>query len=74
MLTDYIGAALRHAEMQQLPDGRWYGRIPPLGDVWAFAATIDDCEAALRHAVEDWLIYRATAQMPIPPIDGICPD
>lgn len=73
MVSDYIRAALKHAVFEQLPDGHWYGRIPILDQVSATAQTIDSCEEALKHALEDWMVYRATAQLPIPPIDGIQP-
>jgi len=73
MVKDYIRAAMKHATFEQLPDGRWYGRIPSLGDVWATNQTIDGCEESLRRSLEGWLVYRVTAKLPVPTVDGIQP-
>lgn len=74
MRADYIRAAMKHAQIEQLPDGHWYGRIPLLGEIWVTAPTLDACEAALQQAVGDWLTHRTTAHLPIPLIDGLRPD
>ncbi len=70
MLTEYIAAAMRHAEYERLEDGTYFGRIPGLDGVWANADTLAACETELREVLEEWLVLRLSRQLPIPPMDG----
>jgi predicted RNase H-like HicB family nuclease len=71
MLTNYIQAAMAHAEYEKLPDNTWFGHIVGLDGVWANAATREDCRVELQSALEDWILFRLTNQFLIPTIDGI---
>ena len=44
MLTAYIAAAMRHAQIKQLTEsGQYYGEIPETPGVWATGGTEQAC-------------------------------
>ena len=72
MLTKYIEAAMRGARYEILKDdGRFYGEIPQCRGVYATAARLEECRAALAEAMEDWLLFRIHKHLPLPKIGGI---
>jgi predicted RNase H-like HicB family nuclease len=71
MLTDYIEAAMEHAEYEKLTDGSWYSEIPGLEGLWATGPTVEACRAELRSALEDWIVFGLLNGYAVPPIDGI---
>jgi predicted RNase H-like HicB family nuclease len=72
MLTDYIDAAMRHAQFKILPDdGNYFGEIPGLQGVWSYAPTEDECRDELREVLEDWIMVSLSLHIPIPVMDGI---
>jgi predicted RNase H-like HicB family nuclease len=72
MLTDYIDAAMRHAQFKILPDdGNYFGEIPGFQGVWAYAPTIEECREELREVLEEWIVYRLTERLRLPTVDGI---
>ena len=82
MLTDYIqvsesrfiGAAMRKAHYEILPDGEGYfGSIPDLQGVWANADTLETCREELREVLEEWILIGLKMGHFIPQIDGIEP-
>ena len=42
VLTEYLQAAMRHAEYERLDDGDWYAHIPGLAGLWASAKSVED--------------------------------
>jgi predicted RNase H-like HicB family nuclease len=71
VLTEYIRAAMSHAEFWPLEDGSIYGEIPGVQGVWANAPSREEAERELREVLEDWLILNLQDHLPIPEIDGI---
>jgi predicted RNase H-like HicB family nuclease len=72
MLTEYIDAAMRHAKYEIFSeDNSYYGEIEECNGVWANEATLEECRDDLRSALEDWLLFSISKQLPIPIIDGI---
>lgn len=72
MLTQYLREAMHAANYELLLNGEgFYGCIPGLDGVWANAATLEGCRERLQEALEDWLLFRLTRQMPVPPVNGI---
>ena len=71
MLTDYIEAALRHAQYEKLTNGTWYSEIPGLDGLWASGETVEECRTELRSALEDWILFGLLNGFPVPPVDGI---
>jgi len=71
-LTEYLQAAMRHAEYERLDDGDWYAHIPGLVGLWASAKTVEDTRNDLFSALEDWLYINAyIAQLKLPEFDGV---
>jgi len=52
---EYMQAAMKHAEYEQMEDGEWYVSIPGLKGLWATAATKEDAEKELSLALDGWL-------------------
>jgi len=72
MLTSYIRAAMRHAHYEIIEDALpFYGEIPACQGVWASGATLEQCREDLESALEDWLLFRLSRQLPVPVIDDI---
>ena len=72
MLSNYIHAAMRHAEYRFLNgDDVWYAEIPPLEGVWATAANRDEAEVELREALEGWIALGLRLGHPFPVIDSV---
>jgi predicted RNase H-like HicB family nuclease len=70
MLTEYIQAALRHAQFKQLEDGSYFGEIPELPGVWSNAPVLLDAMDELRSVLEEWIAFRLSRGKEIPAIDG----
>jgi predicted RNase H-like HicB family nuclease len=71
-LTEYLQAAMRHAEYERLDDGDWYAHIPGLAGLWASAKTVEDTRNDLCSALEDWLYVNAyIARLKLPEFDGV---
>ena len=71
MLIDYIQTAMRHAEFEQMEDGRYFGTIPPCKGVWADGDTVDSCRPILQEVLEDWILIRLRHGLDMPVVDGI---
>ena len=72
MLTKYIRAAMRKAryEMREAGAG-FYGAIPDCPGVWATGGTLEECREELESALEDWILFRISRQLPLPVIDSL---
>jgi predicted RNase H-like HicB family nuclease len=71
MLTDFISAAMSHAEYEDLGDEGWYGRIPGFEGLWASAPTPDEIRTELRSSLEDWILVGVRLGHTLPVVDGI---
>ena len=71
MLTEYICAALRHAEYEKIEDGSWFARIPGLQGVWGNGPTVEEARNDLQGALEGWILLGLRLGHPVPPVDGI---
>ena len=72
MLLEYVQAALGHAKYEILADdGTYYGEIPECKGVYANASTLEECRRELQEVLEEWILFRVSRQLPLPPIDGI---
>lgn len=72
MLTEYIAAAMRHAQYKILEDGSYYGEIwPDFPGVYANQQTLEATRDQLQEVLEDWLLLGLRLQHPLPVIDGL---
>ena len=71
MLTEYLAAAMRRAEYEQLRDDSWWGRIPGFKGLCAEGASQESCRAELASALEDWALFSLRRQRPVPSVDGL---
>lgn len=63
---------LARARYELLENGEgFYGSIPGFEGVWANAQTLEACREELQSALDDWLEFSLSRQLPIPCIDGI---
>lgn len=71
MLTDYIRAAMKHAEYEILKDGTFYGTIPGFEGVFANQANLEECRNELQSVLEDWILLGLQFGDPMPVVDGL---
>lgn len=71
MLTEYIQAAMRHAQFETMEDGRIFGTVPPCPGCWADGDTVELCRSELFDALESWIIVGLRHNDPFEVIDGI---
>ncbi len=72
MLTTCIQLAMRKAHYELRDDGAgFYGEIPECPGVWATAGTLEECREELESALEDWILFRVSRQLPLPVIDNV---
>lgn len=71
MLSEYIAAAMRHALVERLADGSYFGRITGFDGVWASAAAAEECRTELREVLEDWLVVGLRLGHELPVVDGL---
>jgi len=72
MLSNYIHSSMRNAKYEILSDeGMYYGEIPEMQGVYANAKTLEDCREELESALEDWILFRISKNLPLPIVDGI---
>ena len=71
MLTRYIKAALRHAQFEQMEDGRWFAAIPPCPGLWADGDTQEKSREELDGVLEDWILIKVRLGQTLPVIDGV---
>lgn len=71
---EYMHAAMKHAEFEQMEDGDWYASIPGLKGLWATGQTRDEAAKELFSALDGWLEVNARiGKLPLPEFDGISP-
>ena len=73
MLSRYLERAIAHADIEELPDGRFFAVIKNCPGLWASGTSRDQCKAELTETLEAWLIEKLQHGDDIPPIDGITP-
>jgi predicted RNase H-like HicB family nuclease len=72
MLTHYIRAAMQQAKYEVLTDdGSFYGEIPGFDGVYANAVTLESCREELEEVLEEWILFRVSKNLPVPPAGGI---
>lgn len=72
MLTEYLSAAMATAHYELLGDGEgFYGEIPGFQGVCAQAPTLEACRQELASTLEDWLLFRISRHLAIPPAGGL---
>lgn len=71
ILSDYVELALQEAEYDKLEDNSFAGRIPSCKGVFAFAATLRECESELRSTLEDWVLVGLKLGHELPVLSNI---
>ena len=72
MLREYIGAALKGATYESLPDGSgFYGEIAGFPGVYANAPALDECRKDLEEVLEEWVLLRVSQHLDLPAAGGI---
>jgi predicted RNase H-like HicB family nuclease len=70
MFSEYIQAALMHAEYDTLEDGSYVATVTGLQGVIAVGDTLEECRSDLIDVIEEWIVARLQWGYPIPPISG----
>ena len=73
MLDNYLHAAMQKAEYQIEEDDSVSGNIPGFENVAAQCDSLELCQQELMEALEEWVFFRISREIPLPSIDGIEP-
>ena len=69
---EYLRAAVKNAEYEQMEDGRFFASIPDFDGLWAVGQTRDAAAAELYDALDNWLdVQIKIGQQKPPEIDGV---
>ena len=72
MLTEYLGAAMRRANYEILPDDNtFYGEIAGFDGVYANSDNLETCRSELREVLEEWVLLSISHHLPLPVINGL---
>jgi predicted RNase H-like HicB family nuclease len=72
MLSSYICAVMTQAQYRVVPESDFiYGEVPGFEGVYAEAETLEACRHDLAEALEEWIFFRASRQLPVPTINGV---
>ena len=72
VITEYIDAAMREAQYEDLGDGEGFaGVIPELEGLIGHASNLEECKEDLREALEGWLLVSFRLNLPIPVKNGL---
>ncbi len=71
ILSDYIFHALRNAEITQLDDGTYAGKITLCQGVVAFGKNPEACKDNLQTILEGWILLGLKSGHALPVIRGI---
>ncbi len=71
MISNYIRAAMKRTQFEQLRDGTVYGNIPGFEGVWANAKTEPACRRQLREVLEEWILLGLKLNHPLPVVEDI---
>ena len=69
---EYLEAALRHAEIERMENGKYFASIPQFDGLWAIGKTRDEAKKDLRSALDGWIdvqIKHGGDSVPI--VDGV---
>ena len=71
VLSEYIERAMARSCYEELEDGRFASSIPGLPGVWADGTSKEQCQAALREVLEEWLVAALREDDDLPELDGV---
>ena len=71
MFAKYLDTAMRHAQIEQIEDGTYFGSIPGFQGVWSNAPDEDAARQELREVLEGWILLQIADHTPLPHIDGL---
>ena len=66
MFAEYLDKALRHAQIEQIEDGTYFGSIPGFQGVWSNAPTEEASRQELREVLEGWILLQIADHTPPP--------
>jgi predicted RNase H-like HicB family nuclease len=69
---EYLRAAMRKAQFEQMEDGKWFASIPELAGLWATGASIEEARKELVETLDGWIdVHVKVAKQRVPDIDGV---
>lgn len=72
VVEDYVGLAMQHVRVRQLPDGFWIADVVGLDGAWSDGETAEEAIDALPDIIFDWAMLKvADRDGDIPPMGDI---
>jgi predicted RNase H-like HicB family nuclease len=68
----YLNAAMKRAEFEQMENGDYFASIPGFDGLWAAGHTHEEAAQDLYSALDGWLdVHLRVGRHSIPPIEGV---
>lgn len=58
IISQFIEAAMKQAEIEVLSDGKFYAEIPSCRGVWADGDSKEECLSTLQEVLEEWILFK----------------
>ncbi len=71
MITQYIKAALRGAQYEQMENSRWFATIPSCPGLWAEGEDVESAREELESSLGDWILIKVRFGDTLPVIGGV---
>lgn len=72
MISEYLNAAMHHANYEYLPNDKvYYGEIEGFQGLYATAKSLEICRDELLSTLEDWILFSIHKNLDLPTIDNI---
>lgn len=69
---EYIRAAMRRAQYEQMEDGEWFASIPGFEGLWASGPSVEEAREQLLETLYEWIpVHVGIGKNRLPDIDGV---
>lgn len=69
-LETYANLAVRHANVEQIEEGRWFAEVKGLSGAWGDGSTPEEAKEELRDAVIGWAALKIGSGFIVPVLAG----
>ena len=69
---EYIQAAMRRAQYEQMEDGKWFASIPGFDGLWAVGPSVEEARQQLIETFDGWItVHLMIGKNRAPDVDGV---
>ncbi len=69
---EYVRAAMRRAQYEQMEDREWFASIPGFDGLWAAGPSIEEARERLIETLDGWIsVHVWRGENRLPDVDGV---